>query len=316
MPTINYLKQDKDIVSGNARVLIYPLMIQALWGICNGNTYWGNDILRFSGISTISTTPHVNFDNETNFLMKLYDINFLEDPNYVNSISKLGIKYILIQKHPCPHGMVLNQFHSKSEEQIDENAWNTLSKKLEDKMITMPLKRVMETDDFSLFGIQGNRSSGPISLVKESSFNSLVITKFNSFNITNSSENFLQHSVQPQYQKISSTEYLVNVKDITHPFYIVLAESYDDGWKAFVNGKEQIPDKNHFIVEEFGNGWYLTKTGNFNVKLYFQPQKYYDIGLIVYASVIGSCLFYIFYSERKKVKNIILKVFRTRIGRS
>ena len=52
--------------------------------------------------------------------------------------------------------------------------------------------------------------------------------------------------------------------------------------------------KNHFIVEEFGNGWYLTKTGNFNVKLYFQPQKYYDIGLIVYASVIGSCLFYIF----------------------
>ena len=108
MPTINYLKQDKDIVSGNARVLIYPLMIQALWGICNGNTYWGNDILRFSGISTISTTPHVNFDNETNFLMKLYDISFLEDPNYVNSISKLGIKYILIQKHPCPHGMVLD----------------------------------------------------------------------------------------------------------------------------------------------------------------------------------------------------------------
>ena len=121
--------------------------------------------------------------------------------------------------------------------------------------------------------------------------------------------------IQSQYQKISSTEYLVNVKDITHPFYIVLAESYDDGWKAFVNGKEQIPDKNHFIVEEFGNGWYLTKTGNFNVKLYFQPQKYYDIGLIVYASVIGSCLFYIFYSERKKMKNIILKIFRTRIGR-
>ena len=104
----------------------------------------------------------------------------------------------------------------------------------------------METDDYSLFGIQGNRSSGPVSLVRESSIGPLVIKDINSFNTANSSENFLQHSVQPQYQKISSTEYLVNVKAITQPFYIVLAESYDDGWKAFVNGKEQIPAKNHF----------------------------------------------------------------------
>jgi len=313
LPAINYLKQDKDVVSGNARVLIYPLMIHTLWGLCDGNTYWGNDILRFSGISTIATAPQINFDNETNFLMKLYDISFLQDPNYVNSIASLGIKYILVQRHPCPNGMVVGQFHSKNDEQADVNAWHNLSKSIEDKMNTMALKRVVEGEDYSLFGIKGNRSFGPVSLVRDSPIGPLVSKSINSFSTANSSENFLQHSVQPQYQKISSTEYLVNVKGITQPFYIILAESYDDGWKAFVNGKEQIPDKNHLIVEGFANGWYLNKTGNFNVKLYFQPQKYYDIGLIVYASAACSCLFYIFYSERKKVKNIILEIFRTRI---
>ena len=141
MPAISYLKQDKDVVSGNARVLIYPLMIHSLWGLCQGNTYWGNDILRFSGISTISTAPHVNFDNEANFLTKLYDISFLQDPNYVNSIANLGIKYIFVQKHPCPNGMVVSQFTSKSDEQNDVNAWDNLSKRIEDKMNTMPTQR-------------------------------------------------------------------------------------------------------------------------------------------------------------------------------
>ena len=49
MPAIDYLKQDKDVVSGNARLIVYPLIENDLW--CDGDRYLGNDILRFSGIS-------------------------------------------------------------------------------------------------------------------------------------------------------------------------------------------------------------------------------------------------------------------------
>ena len=102
--------------------------------------------------------------------------------------------------------------------------------------------------------------------------------------------------VQPQSQKISSSEYIVNLKDISQPSYIVLTQSYEDGWKAFVNGKDQIPDKDHFIVSGFANGWYLNKTGDFNVKLYFEPERYYEIGLIIGVLIICPCLVYFIFT--------------------
>jgi hypothetical protein len=300
-PVISYLKQDKDVVNGNVRILVYPLSIHSLWGLCYRNAYWGNDILRFAGISTISTISHINFENETNFLRNLYDINFLQDQNYVNTISRMGVKYVLIQKQPCPNGMIIAGW-TKSQEQNDENTWHNLSKTLEDKIDKMPLiKKIMEKDEYSLFEIS-TKKIGSISLVRgSSSFDPAISKKINFLNTTYSSNQFpLQQLIQPQYEKISSTEYTINIKDLAQPFYIVFTESYDNGWKAFVDEKEQIPDKYHFMINDFANGWYINKTGSFNIKLYFEPQKYYEIGLMIYVIVWSSCLLY-FFMERKKV---------------
>jgi uncharacterized membrane protein YfhO len=87
----------------------------------------------------------------------------------------------------------------------------------------------------------------------------------------------------------------------------MFAVSYDDGWKAFINGKEQIPDKYHFIVSDFANGWYVNNKAehNFNIKLYYQPQNYHQIGLIVYAVIACICLFLLLYDERNKVRYFI-----------
>lgn len=94
MEAISYIKQDKDMQNG-ARVLIYPF-VNILWNSAEG--YWGNDILRLSGISTISTLSHVNFRKEVEVLLNLQDQRIINDPNYVNYISKLGVKYILVRK--------------------------------------------------------------------------------------------------------------------------------------------------------------------------------------------------------------------------
>jgi uncharacterized membrane protein YfhO len=98
---------------------------------------------------------------------------------------------------------------------------------------------------------------------------------------------------------------MIKIKNITKPFYITLAESYDDGWKALVNGKNQIPDKYHFIVSDFANGWYIDKTGYFSIKLYYQPQKYYEFGFVISAIMLCFCLLYLSYNERKKLTIII-----------
>jgi len=97
MEAISYIKQDEDTQNG-ARVLIYPFA-SILWSSTEG--YWGNDILRFSGISTISTLAHVNFRGEEEVLLNLQDQRIINDLNYVNYISRLGIKYILVRKDFC-----------------------------------------------------------------------------------------------------------------------------------------------------------------------------------------------------------------------
>jgi hypothetical protein len=283
MPAINYLKQDKNIVNGNVRVLVYPFT-GAIW--CEKDLFWGNDILRFSGIPTISTLPHVNFINETKFLTKLSSTSFLQDPNYVNILSNMGIKYILIQKHPCI--IDFSNLNKGVLATANSNLENT-SKYIEKKLNDIQIKKVVATNDYSIFEINDPRS---IFLVRQSE---------NSTGINKTIDFFKKPAIPLQYQKISSTDYTVNVKGITDPSYIILAESYDNGWKATINRKEQISDKNHFVVDDFANAWYLNKTGNFSIKLYYQPQKYYETGIIISVILVCCCLFYLSYDGRKEI---------------
>lgn len=159
----------------------------------------------------------------------------------------------------------------------------------------------MENEYYSLFEAGTNVSS--VSLIREQSFDPIIINKIDFLNST--SNDFLRQSIQPEYKKVSSTEYMIKIKNITKPFYITLAESYEDGWKALINGKYQIPDKYHFVVSSFANGWYVNKTGYFSIKLYYQPQNYYEFGLILGALMLCLCLLYVSYNERKKITIII-----------
>lgn len=307
MPAINYLKQDSDVASGKVRVLVYPLT-GVLW--CD-NGYYGNDILRFSGISTISTNSHVNSKNESIFITKLFDIGLLKDPGYVNFIAKLGIKYILIRKLACEVDTGTGNIHDLSD----------ILKNIREQINKMPIRKVMENADYSLFELTGNERPGYISLVRAVfplENESTTIKKINFFNTTSNYNNLFsqQQQFQPDYQKISSSEYKIKIENITKPFYIMFAVSYDQGWKAFING-EQIPDKYHLIVDDFANGWYVNSNKNNNehefvIKLYYEPQKYYELGLIVYAIIICICLILLFPSESRKIRYFIKGLIKER----
>jgi hypothetical protein len=296
MPAVNYLKKDKDIVNGNAKVIVYPISQDNLW--CEGDKYIGNDILRFAGISTISTSTHINFQNERGFLNQLEDIAFLADQHYIGSLQLLGIKYILIRKQPCYFGAQ------------SSNDLRNLSKSIEEKVIALGINKIMENNYYTLFKLN-NTNLTHISIIKDPSFDSVTINNMSLFGISFNSNGSPGQYPWSQYQRISSSERILDFKNITEPFYVLLTESYDNGWKAFINGKEQIPDTYHFTVDNFANGWYINKTGSFNIKLYFEPQKYYEIGLMTCALVICFCLFFYFlFRIRKNVTNVLRENFR------
>jgi hypothetical protein len=305
---VKYLKQDNEIVSGNSRVLVYPLA-SILW--CDGNgRYWGNDILRFSGISTVSTVHQVNFQNESNFISSLSDNTILSDYNFAKYIKKLGIKYIVIKKQACDVDTLSGNIQDMRNE----------SKQIEEKLNSSQFDRVMDNQYYSIFRVVGG-GFGSLSLIAAPSNESFRYTDNNhspvsSINSANSNQTFSQLQGTGQlvkYKKISSTEYNVNIESDHKPFYLIFAESYDDGWKAFINEKELVDDKYHFIVGGFANGWYISKAGHFNIRLYFQPQKYHDAGLLIYILVISiSSVYLLLYTRKESMRITILRVLKSK----
>jgi hypothetical protein len=78
-----------------------------------------------------------------------------------------------------------------------------------------------------------------------------------------------------QYEQINPTNYKVHVKT-EHSFFLVFSETYNPLWKArFDTGQEIQPIMAYSII----NSFYINRTGEFDVIVYFEGQEYADIGL-------------------------------------
>ena len=78
------------------------------------------------------------------------------------------------------------------------------------------------------------------------------------------------------YEEVNPCKYLVHI-NCTKPFLLVFSESYHPLWRAYVGNAELSP----IIVNSLANGFYINRTGSFDVVLYFTGQEVADIGLVV-----------------------------------
>ncbi len=81
------------------------------------------------------------------------------------------------------------------------------------------------------------------------------------------------------YKMINPCKYEAHIENIDEPFLLAFSESYHPMWKAYIDGEEISPIPVYSLV----NGFYINKTGNFNVTIYFTGQTYADTGLQISA---------------------------------
>ena len=97
----------------------------------------------------------------------------------------------------------------------------------------------------------------------------------------------------------------------TTPFYLVFRETYGNDWKSYINNKP-IPNIDHITVNGFANAWYINKTGNYTITLYYTIQTYADITWVIsfIALFITIAIGYLGYRdshETNKVKRFSYK---------
>lgn len=105
------------------------------------------------------------------------------------------------------------------------------------------------------------------------------------------------------FKKINSTEYIVQIVNTDTPYILNFGESFDSGWKAYVEGdKKSIIENNHLKTNGYANGWFIDRKGNYNIIVKYQPQRIFNIGLVI--SGISATIFILgFLLVRKNDEN-------------
>jgi hypothetical protein len=93
----------------------------------------------------------------------------------------------------------------------------------------------------------------------------------------------------------SPTSYEVFVRQVKKGQQLVFSESFNDQWILKSSDKSITPIEYHNL-----NRYSLPKSGSYQLKLYYRPQKFVHIGLIVSLLTFVSILFYLFRDKIKK----------------
>lgn len=104
----------------------------------------------------------------------------------------------------------------------------------------------------------------------------------------------VEQSPKITFAKLNPTEYNLEVV-AEKPFFLIFSESFHPGWRAYVEGKNI---KNHFTANSFANGWYVERTGAYQIKLRFQPQIYFKVTLFISAGVSIICFIFLFIKRK------------------
>ncbi|MFA6995152.1 MAG: hypothetical protein WC249_01950 [Patescibacteria group bacterium] len=132
------------------------------------------------------------------------------------------------------------------------------------------------------------------------------------------------------WQFKNPTKYTIKLNNISQPVFLNFSEAYHPNWKlrlgkinwfsVLLDKNYFIPDSDHFKNDATLNSFYLdlaqicvgnkcerNSDGSYNLELtlYFQPQSYFYLGLIISGTTLVGCLGYLgwdFVKRRKKKK--------------
>ncbi len=109
------------------------------------------------------------------------------------------------------------------------------------------------------------------------------------------------------FEMISPARYKVKVTDAQNPFFLILSTSFDPRWSAYFttsNVSDPLPSKNHLEVNGYANGWYIEKSGSFEMFLEYSPERIFLLGQkFALAFIIIAILILVGYFIRKHINS-------------
>jgi hypothetical protein len=94
---------------------------------------------------------------------------------------------------------------------------------------------------------------------------------------------------QLSYSRIGTNRYLVDVSNATESFPLIFSQSFDPGWQACFGDLSEVQDfysqclpvAEHFVANDYANGWTINKLGSFQLTILYSGDSVYHISLAV-----------------------------------
>jgi hypothetical protein len=116
----------------------------------------------------------------------------------------------------------------------------------------------------------------------------------------------LEDTTKTNFIKNDSTSYTVEIeKNNTKKEMLVFSELFDPMWAVEYDTGQKIPDIQHFLVNNYANGWIIDRPGKYNILLSFKSQKELKKGFLIsgFSIAIGITIL-LFIWIRKKLKKL------------
>lgn len=99
------------------------------------------------------------------------------------------------------------------------------------------------------------------------------------------------------YKYISPAEYKVNVRNAVKGEKLIFSESYDPNWIARYS---KLKIKSSEFAGRF-NSFVLTLNGSYTLDIYYYPQVFVNIGLVISAAAFITCILLLIFLKNKKL---------------
>jgi hypothetical protein len=256
------------------KVLYYPLYSEL-------PTTWsqGHHIAPFeaksSAVPTYEIFYNYNYVRETLYSYPYFRA-IMSTSGFYDFLASVGIKYIVFHSDKGPNkydeANLLRLIRSDDLEQIyAKNGWY-LFEVLRPSSGTLNVANshaiVNQTSDIYNFSSPGL----PVILDNEKQ----VITSLSTGNDATAQTRIGKQSVQSEYKRESATKVLSEL-DSSSGSLLVFAETFDNGWKAYVNGQKVDSVRLNGMI----NGFPLNMNGKVLVSIEYEPQKWFEVGVII-----------------------------------
>ncbi|MBU1017212.1 hypothetical protein KJ678_03585 [Patescibacteria group bacterium] len=110
-----------------------------------------------------------------------------------------------------------------------------------------------------------------------------------------------------QFTKINPTKYHVNITDANTSYDLIFSESYDSGWKLYLDGTKSIADSSHYIVNGYANLWHINpedveNRDSYELVVEFFPQRIFLICVYLGIATFMICVLYGLSHVVRKIK--------------